>query len=153
MVTEIKISPEYRDSIHKYTDEQIDALTVPIEIPWEPSAAARIEKHPDAHFILCVHSMRDMAAAAERLSQGMTFSVVTLENGRMALFSAGDKKWRDIAIGLGPVGTRGLILRLVTKAVRRGKDIRAILPVVESILLDGARPLDAEILVQAWKLK
>lgn len=153
MIVDIRIGSEFRDSIHKYSDEQLDSATVPVEIPWEPSAVTKIEKHPETKFILCVRSLREMAQAADRLSRDMNFDLVTLETGRLALSFKGERKWHDLALSLGPIGSRGLIFRIVAKAIERGNDIRGILPPVEDILFNGARPLDAEIMFQSWRLR
>jgi hypothetical protein len=117
MVLELKISSDYRDSITKYSDEQLDAMTMPVEIPWEPNAVAKIEAHPNVRFIVFVANARLMAVAAERLSCSLKFDITTLETGRLSLSGHGDKKWQDFAKGLGPVAARGLLLRLASRAI------------------------------------
>ncbi len=153
MILDIKISRDFRDGIQKYSDEQLDAAEAPVEIPWEPAAAARMEKHPGTKFVLFVPDMRAMMQAADRLGRNADFDLVMLENGRLALAGRGARKWRDIALSLGSVGTRGLILRLVARAIERGNNVHAMVPVVEDILMGGVRPMDADIMIQSWGLR
>jgi len=152
MILDIRIGREYRDSIRKYTDEQLDAAGT-VEIPWEPSAADRMGRHPNTRFVLFAPDARAAAQAADRLGRGMDFDAVALESGRLALAGKGTRRWGDIAAGLGPVGARALVLRLVARAIERGNNVHAMVPVVEDILMGGARAADADILVQSWGLR
>lgn len=153
MVLDLKISPEFRDSVTKYSDEQLDAMEMVVEIPWEPAAAAVVEAHPNVKFIIFVKDVRSMASAAERLARSLRFDITTLETGRMALRGKSDKKWRDFTKGLGPVASRALVLRLVTKAIASGNHVDAMAEVVDGILFEGVRPQDADVIARAQELR
>jgi hypothetical protein len=153
MVLDLKISSEYRDSVTKYSDEQLDAMEMAVEIPWEPSAVSKIEAHPNVIFVVFVRDVRSMASAAVRLSRSLKFDITTLETGRLALSGKSDKKWQDFIRGLGSVASQGLILRLVTKAIERGNRVDGFAEVVDDILFDGVRPQDADVIARAQDLR
>jgi hypothetical protein len=153
MILDLKISSEYRDSLTKYPDEQLDAMTMPVEIPWEPGIASKIAAHPNVKFIVFVPNVRTMATAAERLARGLKFDITTLETGRMALSGKGDKKWKDLMKGLGPVAARGLVLRLVTRAIERGNRVDGFAEIVDDILFNGIHPADADVIGLARNLR
>jgi len=153
MVLELKVSTDYRDSVTKYSDEQLDAITMPVEIPWEPATVARLAAHPDVKFIVFVPNVRAMAAAAERLSRSLKFDIMTLETGRLALQGKSDKKWGDFIKGLGPVAARGLVLRLVTRAIERGARADEFVAIADAVLFDGLRPADVDIIARVQDLR
>lgn len=153
MITDIKINNEYRDSVHKYSEEQLETASIPLEIPWEPDAVAVVEAHPTTRFVFFVPNTRTMALVAERLSQSLKFDITTLETGRMSLAGQGDKKWREFTKSLGPVATRGLLLRLVTRAIERGNHVGGFAAIVSDILTEGVQPADADILGRARNLR
>ena len=153
MVLDLKISSEYRDSLTEYPDEQLEAMTMPVEIPWEPGIASKIEAHPKVKFIILVPNIRVMASAAERLARSLKFDITTLETGRMALAGKGDRKWKDFTKGLGMLASRALILRLVARAIERGARVEGFSNVVDDVLFNGVRPQDADIIVQAQNLR
>ncbi len=152
MITDLKISSEYRDSVTKYTDEQLDAMSV-IEIPWEPVAVARMEAHPETKFVVFVRDVRTMAVAAERLGRSLRFDITTLETGRLALAGRSDKTWQDFAKGIGPVAARGVVIRLVTKAIELGNRVDAFVEVAGDILFKGVRASDADVVARAQDLR
>jgi len=153
MILDLKISNEFRDSVTKYSDEQLDAMEMVVEIPWEPAAVARIEAHPGTKFVVFVRDVRAMATAAARLSRSLKFDIVTLETGRKALAGTSDKKWQDFIKGLGPVAAQGLVLRLVTKAIERGSRVDAFVGVMDDILFDGVRASDADVIARVQDLR
>ncbi len=153
MVQELKVSTEYRDSVFKYSDEQLDAITMTVEVPWEPAAVARMAAHPDTKFIVFVPNVRTMAIAAERLARSLKFDITTLETGRLALVGKGDKKWSDFIKGLGPVAARGLVLRLVTRAIERGNRVDGFVEIADRVIFDGLRPADVDIIARVQDLR
>ena len=153
VILDLKISSEFRDSITKYSDEQLDAMEIPVEIPWEPSTVTKIEAHPNVKFVIFVRDMRAMASVSSRLSQVLKFDITTLETGRMALVGVGDKKWQDFTKGLGAAASQGLLLRLVTKSIEKGSRVDAFAGVVDDILFDGVRPGDADVIARVQDLR
>ena len=153
MVLDLKISTEYRDSITKYSDEQLDGMERTVEIPWEPATIANIEAHPNVKFVIFVRNIRDMAVCAERLSRTLRFDITTLETGRLALSGRGDKKWGDFLKGLGPVGAKALVLRLVTRAIERGNRADGFVGIADQVLFEGLRPSDVDIMARLQDLR
>lgn len=153
MILDLKICPDYRDSITKYPDDQLDAMTMPVEIPWEPAQVPKMFAHPDVKFIIFVPNVRTMASAAERLSRSLKFDITTLETGKLALQGKGDKKWGDFIKGLGPVAARGFVLRLVTRTVERGTRADSFVEIADHVLFDGLRPADVDIIARAQDLR
>jgi hypothetical protein len=153
MILDLKICPDFRDSLSKYPDDQLDAMQMPVEIPWEPAQVPKMLAHPDVKFIIFVKDVRTMAAAAERLSRALKFDITTLETGKLALRGKGDKKWGDFIKGLGPVAARGLVLRLVTRAVERGNRADSFVEIADHVLFDGLRPVDVDIIARVQELR
>jgi hypothetical protein len=153
MVTDLKISSEYRDSVSKYSDEQLDATEMVVEIPWEPSAVAKIEAHPGVKFVVFVPNVRSMVVAAERLSQNLKFDIPTLETGRLSLSGKSETRWQDFVKSLGPVAAKSLVLKLATRAIARGNPIGGFVEIVDGVLFDGIRVSDADILGRAQDLR
>jgi hypothetical protein len=152
MILDLIISSEYRDSLHKYPDEQLEAMTMPVEIPWEPDILAKLDAHPGVKFVVFVPNIRAMATAAERLSQTLKFDITTLETGRLSLSGKGDKKWQDFVRSLGSIAARGLLLRLATRAIERGNYISSFALIVDDVLFEGVRPQDVDIMARAQNL-
>jgi len=153
MVLDLKISTEFRDSVSSYSDEQLDAFLMPVEIPWEPSQVSRMMAHPQTKFVVFVKDLRSMAVAAERLSRTLKFDITTLEMGRLSLQGKSDKKWGDFIKGLGPVASRGLVLRLVTRAIERGNRADEFVGIADAMIFDGLRPGDVDIVARAQQLR
>lgn len=153
MVLELKLSSDFRDSLSRYSDEQLDAMEIPVEIPWEPGIVSRVETHPNVQFVVFVPTIRTMAYAAERLSQNLKFDITTLEGGRLSFSGKSDKKWKDFTKGLGTLASRGLILRLVTKAISHGARVDPMVEVMDCVLFSGLRPQDADVLARVQNLR
>jgi hypothetical protein len=151
MIADIRIDTSYRDSLSKYSDNDL-AFVESVEIPWESSQIAKMDRFPDMKFTILVRDERMMAQAADRLGRTLRLSVVCVQEAGLTLVDRKHPKWLEFVRKNGPVVSRGVLLQLLKRGIKLGNHPPLAL-VVDDMLAGDIHVKDADVFLRLHKLR
>jgi hypothetical protein len=152
---ELKIHNEFHGPTLLQLEPVLSEITAEkIDVLWKNTKAeiAVLEQHPEKTFVLYVPDFVSMERAAEQLGLPVKFDINTLGTAKLALLSR-VQTWDEFTKSVGSAVSRGILIKLVSKAIKQGIKVNDTLAMTNDILFEGVPVTDADIFIRIHKLR